>query len=94
MTCVSSSGDYSVHIPLMELGSVFMVSSVNLAAKSIFAPSMASLRAMTGAFPPKALLAPGIVAAIWVMAENSLAFCIYRLKVFKPKQNNCCPHDL
>ena len=63
----------------MESGRVFIVFFVNLEANRILAPSMASLRAIAGAFPPKANLAPGVLAATFVKEENKVAFLIYLL---------------
>ena len=65
----------------MELGSVFLVSSVNRAAKRMSAPSIESLRAMAGALPPIALRAPGIWSATFVIVENRVKFFIYLLQI-------------
>ena len=69
------------NVPLMELGSVFLVSSVNRAAKRMSAPSIESLRAMAGALPPIALRAPGIWSATFVIVENRVKFFIYLLQI-------------
>ena len=67
----------------MEAGIVFNVSSVNLDANNISAPSIAIRLAIAGALPPIANLALGICLAELVSSENSVAFSTYLLKCLK-----------